>query len=377
MYTDTFPLYVIPDGVEARWINAENPHGEKGRGGQANGGRKGSPCYGPLAAGECKVLADYSGSSGIIKHIWTTIDKRSPQILRGLRVDITWDGAATPAISVPYGDFFGSSLGLMPAYTCAFFSNPEGRNFNCHIPMPFQRGCKITVTNETETDLDMFWFHADMTINNSLPEPMYLHAAFQRQRTTMLQQDYEFLPLITGKGRYLGTNFGVQANTGEYLHSWWGEGEVKIYLDGDTDFPTLCGTGTEDYICTSWGQGQYANPYYGCPVADENALRYCFYRYHVTDPIYFHREIRAAIQQIGCWDPPAISQMHQAGRQLLSNGIPALPIDMAAAADANGYCLFEREGDDWSSCAYLYLDRATNSFPPLQPLAERIAELPE
>src|SRR4029079_5990915 len=108
-----------------------------------------------------------------------------------------------------------------------------------------------------------------------------LHAHFRRENPTTLQQDYELLPLVRGKGRFLGVNVGVQADKERYGTTWWGEGEVKVYLDGDTDLPTLCGTGTEDYIGTAWGQGRFAHLYQGCPVADGEAMAYCFYRYHI------------------------------------------------------------------------------------------------
>jgi len=157
---------------------------------------------------------------------------------------------------------------------------------------------------------------------------------------------------------------------------------VKVYLDGDTNQPTLCGTGTEDYIGTAYGQGCYDNLYQGCHWADDEKLRYCFYRYHVPDPIYFHSDCRVTIQQIGCYGPESIKKMYDAGRQLVFTGpevafteIEKEGLDMAGAAEAGGYGLFERERDDWSSCAYIYLDRSENDLPALAPYAERIAGL--
>ncbi|MFK7805977.1 MAG: glycoside hydrolase family 172 protein [Anaerolineae bacterium] len=355
---NSYPLYELPKKVEARWINPENISGAKGMGGRANGGRKGSPCYGELPAGAELILADYSGSSGILRHIWTTIDQRTPEMLRGLRIAFYWDGAEKPAIETPYGDFFGIGLGELVPFENAMFTSPEGRNFNSFIPMPFRSGFKITIQNTTAIDVAMFWFQVDFTIYDELgPDTLYLHATFQHQNPTVVKRDYEFLPLVHGRGRFLGVNFGVQADTGEYFRSWWGEGEVKIYLDGDTDYPTLCGTGTEDYILSAWEQGEYNTAYAGCTLADHTKLRFCFYRYHVLDPIYFRQEIRATIQQIGAWFPETRPSLHQSGKVYLSAEAEPKELDLSPEADILDYGLFER-ADDWSSCAYFYLDRA-------------------
>jgi len=134
---------------------------------------------------------------------------------------------------------------------------------------------------------------------------------------------------VQGRGRFLGVNVGVIANTETYFKSWWGEGECKIFLDGDAEFPTLCGTGTEDYIGTAWGQGQYAHLYQGCHLADSQNFQYNFYRYHIVDPVYFQKDICFTMHQIGCWGPKTINQVSQAGHDLQSNN--GLPVDMAQA----------------------------------------------
>ncbi len=144
-----------------------------------------------------------------------------------------------------------------------------------------------------------------------------------------------------------------------------------MYVDGDGEHPTLCGTGTEDYIGTGWGQGAYAQRYQGCPLADHEGYRYGFYRLHVPDPVFFSRDIRVTIQQIGCWAPDTSAQMRGSGLQLMHGD---QPVDMAGAVAARGYGLFERR-DDWSSCAYFYLDRAENGLPALADAASRIAGL--
>ncbi len=357
----------VPAKVEARWINPENPHGEKGRGGTANRGRKGAPCYGAIEPGQTLTLADYSGTSGVIRHIWTTISDRSPMMVRGLRVELFWDGADTPAVSAPWGDFFGCSLGEMPVFESALFTNPEGRNYNCYLPMPFRTGFRMTVTNETPRRLDMYWQQIDLTIHDPVDDALYLHAWFNRQNPTTLCEDYTFLPRIEGAGRFVGVHFGVQPDE-QWGWAWWGEGEAKLYVDGDTEYPTLCGTGTEDYIGTSWGQGRYVNLYQGCHFTGERQ-RFCFYRYHVPDPIWFRRDLRGTIQQMGYHGTPQRQKWLFEGRTVYAAGASE-PMDVSQP----GGGLFERT-DDWSSCAYVYLDRPTNALPPLLAYEKRIEGL--
>jgi hypothetical protein len=361
-------LFEMPEGVKSHWASGENPKGEKGKGAQANGGRKGAPTV-AIKAGESRVLAEAAGASGMVRRIWMTFPDRSPRMLRSLRIDIYWDGAKTPAVSAPLGDFFGIGLGQMAIFQSALFSNPEGRSFNCFIPMPFKTGMKIVMRNESSTNLDELFYDVDYTLGDKPSANMlYFHAHYRRENPTRLQQDYELLPRVEGRGRYLGTNIGVIVNQAKYFNTWWGEGEIKIYLDGDRQLPTLSGTGTEDYIGTAWGQGQYAHDYQGSPIADEKNMRWCFYRYHIPDPIYFYRDIRVTIQQIGYLAPHSRRAIVEAGRKLYRAG-PGL-VEMDTSKDGK----FERE-DDWSSCTYFYLDKPENKLATLDPVAKRIEGL--
>jgi Protein of unknown function (DUF2961) len=364
-------LYTIPDNVETRWASPENPKGEKGKAGQTNGGRKGSPAF-PLKAGEQRVLAEVSGTSGTVRRIWITIADRSPKMLRGLRLDFYWDGAKTPAVSAPLGDFFGMGLGEMTTFQSALFASPEGRSFNCYVPMPFRTGIRLVVTNETDTDLRAFFYDVDYTLGDRHgAEVLYFHAYFRREKPTQMQRDYALLPKVMGKGRFLGINAGVIVNQKSYSKSWWGEGEVKVYLDGDNLLPTLSGTGTEDYAGTGWGLGRYANQYQGCLVADEEKMRYSFYRYHVPDPIYFRRDIRVTIQQIGFILPKDIEALSSSNVPIYKTGPGLIEIDKTRLKPFEP---FERE-DDWSSCAYFYLDKPENGLPRLEPVERRIEGL--
>ena len=357
-----------PEGVETRWVSSENQRGEKGRGAQANAGRKGSATV-PIRAGASRVLAEATGTSGTVRRIWMTFPDRSPKMLRSLRLDMYWDGARTPAVSAPVGDFFGLGLGQMVPFQSALFSNPEGRSFNSFVQMPFKTGMKIVMTNESDTNLDELFYDVDYTVGDRHGAgALYFHAHFRRENPTRLQQDYELLPRVSGRGRYLGTNVGVIVNQREYHNTWWGEGEIKIYLDGDREFPTLAGTGTEDYVGTAWGQGQFAHLYQGSPVADERAMRWCFYRYHIPDPVYFRRDIRVTMQQIGYLADHSRGALVREGRKLYAAG-PGL-VERDIRTDGK----FERS-DDWSSCTYFYLDRPENNLPPLVGVERRVEGL--
>jgi hypothetical protein len=258
-------LFEMPEGVETRWASGENPKGEKGKAAQANGGRKGSATV-RVKAGQSFTLAEALGTGGTVRRIWMTFPDRSPHMLRSLRIDMYWDGAARPAVSAPLGDFFGMGLGQMVPFQSALFSNPEGRSFNCVVPMPFKTAMKIVLTNESSSNLDELFYDVDYTLGDKhTPNMLYFHAHYRRSNPTVIQRDYELLPRVEGRGRYLGVNVGVIVNQQTYFRTWWGEGEVKIYLDGDRDFPTLSGTGAEDYIGTAWGQGKFDHLYQGSP----------------------------------------------------------------------------------------------------------------
>jgi len=366
---DAQALYSLPDRVETRWASPENPSGAPGTGGEANAGRKGAPFIAVPAGGRV-VLAEATGTSGIVRRIWMTLGNRAPAMVRGLRLEMFWDGARTPAVSAPLGDFFGHALGEMRPFQSALFSSPEGRSLVTVIPMPFRTGMRIVVTNETSAALGELFYDVDYTIGDTLgADAMYFHAVFHRERPTMLQRDYEILPHVSGRGRYLGATLGVIADTARYGKSWWGEGEVKVYLDGDRERPTLNGTGTEDYIGTAYGQGAYAHAYQGCPLADDERYRYGFYRLHVPDPVYFRNEVRVTIQQIGYYGTGEMGSLMTRGQPVIRAGAGKVPMDLSKPGQ-----LFERQ-DDWSSVAYFYLDRPENGLPALAPVTERTAGL--
>jgi hypothetical protein len=376
-------VYQMPENEQSRWISFENPTGEKGKGGMENLGAKGH-AMDVLQAGESKVLLNVQGA-GIIRRMWITISDRSPQMLRGLKIEMFWDGAKKPAVSAPFGDFFGIGLGRKTPFECAFFSDSEGRSFNCIIPMPFKKSARIVVSNQSGKNLDMLFYDINYSLSaNTDNDALYFHCFWSRDTLTTLGKDFEILPKTTGKGRFLGVNVGVMANP-VYQKAWWGEGEVKVYLDGDAQYPTLVGTGTEDYIGSAWGQGKYNNFYQGCLVADTDKDHWAFYRYHVPDPIYFYQDCRVTIQQIGGNPREKVIALQQEGVPLIPISIHSAPdfiklLEMKPAPDLtdpgliDGWTNFYRQ-DDVSAAAYFYLDSPSSNLPQLQPAALRMVNL--
>ena len=283
-------------GVETRWASFENPLAQKGVGAIENKGFKGHP-FDFLEARETKTLLRVSGS-GEIRRMWFTLDSQDPEALRSLRLQIYWDDASSPAVDVPFGDFFVAILGRTAAFENALFANPEGRSFVCYIPMPFRKGAAVRITNESNKKVTRLFYDIDiLETKHWNPDSLYFHAVWRREQKSVLGHDFEILPRVQGDGRFIGTHVGVivnQQNTG-----WWGEGVVKFYLDGDSAHPTLAGTGTEDYIGTGWGQAVFLGRFQGCILADQKTGQFGFYRYHLPDPVYFHHDIRVTISQLG------------------------------------------------------------------------------
>jgi hypothetical protein len=371
---DPKALYHLPRGVQSRWSSPENWEGAKGAGGKENAGRKGSPFF-YLPANDSRVLAEVTRNSGVLRRIWITISERTPRMLRGLRLDIYWDGSETPAVSAPLGDFFGHGLGRMRPFQSFLFSSPEGRSFVSVVPMPFKTGMKVVVTNESGTDLTLFYYDVDYTIGdehtNDVP---YFHAHFRRENPTDIQKDFEILPRVAGAGRYLGAHIGVIVNKVAYAATWWGEGEVKVYLDGDRELPTLCGTGTEDYIGTAFGQGRFDHLFQGCPLADEEGMQFSFYRLHIPDPVYFRKDVRVTLQQMGIWELETKKALMQSSPKVFRAGPGPEEVDLAKLGDNWPIGYFERK-DDVSSCAYFYLDKPTSDLGPITPADKRIEGL--
>ena len=365
--------------VETRWYTWENKQGAKGEGGQARSTRKGSPCT-VIASGTTLVLADIKGS-GTIRRMWMTPGPRDADMLRGLKIEMFWDGAKTPAVQAPLGDFFCHSLGHMVAFENACFSSPEARSINCVIPMPFRKSAKIQITNESPKDISIYYDVAVTMGETHDANMLYFHSYWRRENYTTVRQDMTILPQLKGRGRFLGCNLGVRLHP-SMTNFWWGEGEVKVYLDGDKEFPTLCGTGTEDYIGTAYGQGHFTHMFQGNQYIHKPegspGLAYGFYRFHIPDPVYFYKDIRVTIQVMG---GPGYTSMLKA-----MDKDPTLKF-MKAGPGGEYYTREELEKepkradvmeriDDHCATAYWYMDKPENGFPPIAPFADRIKDLP-
>lgn len=372
-------LYTYTENMETRWVSFENISGAKGAGGMENAGAKGHACD-SISAGAAKVLLDMPGP-GIINRMWITISDRSPKMLRSLILNIYWDNEEKPAVSVPFGDFFGVGLGRTAVFENALFANPEGRSFNCFVQMPFKKAARVEVVNESDVDLPMIFYDINLQLMKKWDDNyLYFHSYWHRDTLTALAHDFEIMPAVIGRGRFLGSNVSIHANPA-YKECWWGEGEVKIYLDGDNNFPTLVGSGTEDYIGTAWGQGQYINRYTGCPIADDKNRQWTFYRFHIPDPVFFKNGCRVTLQQIGGNTKEIVTTLQNEGVDLIPVTIHAIPkmvhiyhkdsaVNLATTDLPDGWTNFYRR-DDLAAVSYFYLNRPANDLPAIQPATIR------
>ena len=320
---DAFHGLALLKQGKSRAISPENPTGEPGRGGTATEGTgakraahlgqgwKISPAL-PVSAGETKVLADISGE-GVIQSMWFSDHQARQVILR-----IYWDGQEHPSVECPLMEFFAYSWRhkTPDPFKGPFFQlsslpvavNPN-RGFNCFWPMPFKKRCLVTLENRTESDMRCF-YQINYSLESVPDGSAYFHAHFRRTNPVPYMQDHVIIDGIEGKGHYVGTALFVGLNG---MNNWWGEGEVKFFIDDDTDFPTICGTGTEDYFggCYDWDvDGEYTT--YTTPFMGMHQLiqpdglyqvqqRFSMYRWHIVDPIRFEKRIRVTIQDLG-WE---------------------------------------------------------------------------
>jgi hypothetical protein len=377
-------LYRYQVDEQSHWSSPENRSARKGGGGIENKGAKGH-AWDSIPPGAAYTLANISGA-GTIDRIWMTIDDRSPEMLRALKLDIYWDGASTPAVSVPLGDFFLHGAGEMVPMETALFASPEGRSFVSYVPMPFRKSARVELTNEGGKKVNIYYDVDYRSVRSQPADTLYFHAWWHRERATAIGHDFEILPRISGHGRFLGASISVLTNPA-YEQSWWGEGEVKVRLDGDGGNASLVGTGTEDYVGSAWGQGAYVNRFQGSPVASwDNGGRWSFYRFHIPDPIWFHRDIKVSIAQIGG------APRHDVLR-FLKNGAKLVPITVDTGDRTGGFYQLLSSGkpitdpslpdgwtnfyrsDDVAAVAYFYLDGPDRVLPPIAPSAERMAAL--
>ena len=296
--------------AKTRSVSPENFTGEKGKGGMATEGTgknaarelgqtwKVSPSV-RINPGQTFLMADIEGS-GAVQHIWMTPTGNNRfNILR-----IYWDGEEKPSVECPAGDFFACGMGKYTGVnSLAVCVNPKS-GFNCYWVMPFRKRCKITMTNIDAKPM-VLYYQIDYTLTDVPKDAAYFHAQFRRVNPLPYKQDYTILDGVRGKGHYVGTYMTWGSNS----PGWWGEGEIKFFMDGDTKFPTICGTGTEDYFCGSYGfskfEGrgyeEFSTPYAGMPqvIESETQPRFGLYRWHIQDPIRFEEDLKVTMQALG------------------------------------------------------------------------------
>ncbi|MBT1704314.1 glycoside hydrolase family 172 protein [Chryseosolibacter indicus] len=308
--------------AKSRSISPENFTGAKGKGGMADPktdtarrnaanawwaaqdlgkGWKVNP-YIEIKGGESFTIAEMEGP-GAIQHIWMTPTGN----WRFSIIRFYWDDEKTPSVEVPIGDFFGMAFNeFAPLNSLAVTVNP-GSAFNCYWKMPFRRKCKITVENLAKDPIRLY-YQVDYTLTTIGNDEAYFHAQFRRSNPTQ-GSIHTLVDGIKGKGHYVGTFIAWNVNN----NAWWGEGEVKFYMDGDSDFPTINGTGAEDYFCGSYNfenqktkqYQEYSTAYAGLhQVIRPNGLylsqqAFGMYRWHILDPIRFEKDLRVTVQDLG------------------------------------------------------------------------------
>jgi hypothetical protein len=301
--------------AETRSISAENFTGAKGQGGMATEGTgsvvsrelgqgwKVSPSI-HIAASTTVTLADIDGP-GAIQHIWLTV---FPTYWRRLVLRMYWDNEEAPSVEVPLGDFFCNGwCERANVSSLAVCVNPAG-GFNSYWEMPFRKHARITVENLAGEEVRGFYYQITYALTDVPADRAYFHAQWRRSNPLPRKTVHTLVEGVKGQGHYVGTYIAWGVNN----NGWWGEGEIKFYMDGDKDWPTICGTGTEDYFGGAWNfefpKGQYGiftSPYSGLPqVIKPDGLynsqqRFGMYRWHITDPIRFKQDLRVTIQALG------------------------------------------------------------------------------
>jgi len=301
--------------AKSRSISPENFTGEKGQGGMATEGTgknaardlgrgwKISPSV-RIKSKETFTLAEINGS-GAIQQIWLTPTGH----WRFFILRMYWDGEMQPSVECPVGDFFACGWGEYAQISSLAVCVNPGRALNCYWPMPFRKSAKITMENIATEDTTLY-YQINYTLTDVPEDEAYFHAQFRRVNPLPYKQVYTIVDGIRGKGHYVGTYLAWGVNN----VGWWGEGEIKFYMDGDEEFPTICGTGTEDYFCGSYnfdvgkekgGYREFTTPYAGlAQVIRPDGLyasqqRFGLYRWHIMDPIRFEQDLRVTIQALG------------------------------------------------------------------------------
>ncbi|HEY3397502.1 MAG TPA: glycoside hydrolase family 172 protein [Armatimonadota bacterium] len=293
--------------IQSRSISAENPDGARGGGGREIPDEKSSSRelgrgwkvrpFINLAPKSTTTLAQITGP-GVIQHMWITVD---PKAYRDCVLRIRWDDEPEASVECPLGDFFCNGHGLRcNINSMPIAVNPSG-GFNSYWPMPFRGACEITIENQSREEIKYFFYQVDYALREVPSEAAYFHAQWRRSMTTREYPEHVILDGVRGDGQYVGTYLAWA----QFSDGWWGEGEVKFFIDGDGEFPTYCGTGTEDYFGGAWCFGEtYSTAFLGYPFWQQEPDRvpkHGLYRWHILDPMRFREDFRATVQALGWW----------------------------------------------------------------------------
>jgi hypothetical protein len=308
--------------AKTRSISPENFTGEKGKGGMATKGTgaraardlgqgwKISPSV-SIQSKQTFTLAEIQGPA-VIQHIWITPTGQ----WRFSLLRIYWDGEVEPSVEVPVGDFFAAGWGKYAQLSSLAVCVNPGSALNCYWEMPFRKSCRITMENIDEREMTLY-YQIDYALTEVPEDSANFHAQFRRSNPLPYKSVYTLLDGVKGWGQYVGTYLAWGVNN----RGWWGEGEIKFFIDGDGQFPTICGTGTEDYFCGSYNfenqethrYQEFSTPYSGLAQVVrpdglyESQQRFGLYRWHIMDPIRFEKDLKVTIQALG-W--------HSGGRYL-------------------------------------------------------------
>jgi hypothetical protein len=312
--------------AKSRSISPENFTGEKGQGGRAiegtgaiharglgrdgaGRGWKVSPSI-QIAPGENRLLCDIEGP-GALQQIWCVV---SNVRWRNLILRIHWDDQEHPSVESPLGDFFACGWNRFAQISSLAVCVNPGRAFNCYWEMPFKKRARVTLENRDPEESVILYYQINYTLTEVPADAAFFHAQFRRTNPLPFGQDYLILDGVRGQGQYVGTYLAWGVNNS----GWWGEGEIKFFLDGDNEFPTICGTGTEDYFCGAYNfdggvidpnmtsvYREFTTPYSGLPQVlrpdgtYQSQTRFGMYRWHITDPIRFETDLKVTIQALG------------------------------------------------------------------------------
>ncbi len=309
-------LMLLSD-AKSRSISPENPTGAPGVGGSCaledgiarseardlGKGWKVNP-YIYIEAGQTVEIASIDGP-GVIQHIWMTPTGKWRDVI----IRFYWEGKENPSVECPVGDFFASGWERYARLSSMAVCVNPGSAFNCYWQMPFRKHCRITLEN-IGVERVTYYYQIDYTLTEVPENCAYFHAQFRRVNPLPYKEVYTIVDGIEGQGTYVGTYMAWGTNNA----CWWGEGEIKFYMDEDEEYPTICGTGTEDYFCGSYNFENslthdsyevFCSPYTGLhQVIKPDGLyssqtRFGMYRWHITDPIRFQKRLKVTIQALG------------------------------------------------------------------------------